>query len=185
MAEKEKNAENEQDSSKRTTEISLDFGFGGLLEGLGNLVKQVADLAESDEGQGVKQKGMFRVKGLGEETKGVWGFSIRTGLGGTTKVEHFGNIRTTDEGPHVARVREPLVDLLDETREIIIVVELPGVSEEEIHISIEDDILALETKGAHAYAKEVLLPTSVLADSMRQTYRNGILTLRLQKVQGA
>lgn len=182
MAEEKKNAENEQDTSKRATEINLDFGFGGLLEGLGNLVKQVADLAEGDEGQGVKREGMFRVKGLGEDTKGVWGFSIRTGLGGTTKVEHFGNIRTTDEGPHVAKVREPLVDLLDEAGEIILVVELPGVSEEEIHISIEDDILTLETKGVHAYAKEVLLPSPVLVDSMRQTYRNGILTLRLQKI---
>jgi len=96
-------------------------------------------------------------------------------------VDHFGNIRTTDEGPIVAEVREPLVDTFDEEEEIVIVAELPGVDEDEIRVEIQDDILSLETTGDRKYAKEILLPKAVDATTLQKTYKNGILELRLRK----
>ncbi len=81
----------------------------------------------------------------------------------------------------MAEVREPLVDVFDEEQEIIIVVELPGVSEEEIHVEIQDDILSLETTGERKYAKEILLPGAVDTATLQKAYKNGILELRLRK----
>lgn len=195
MPDKEKN---------KGTKITLDFGFGGLFKGLGDLVDLVARTAaqseeasteqgegaqseetSTEQGEGVQTKqGEIRFKSAGREGRAVYGFSIRSGLGGIPKVERFGNVRTTPEGPVVAEVREPLVDLFDEHAEIIMVAELPGVAEEEIVINIKDDILALETVGERKYAKEILLPCAVNADTLQKSYRNGILELHLRKTAG-
>jgi HSP20 family protein len=139
-------------------------------------------MVETTEGVNeTTRTGEFKVKGLGEKGRGVYGFSIRTGIGGIPRVEHFGNIRTTQEGPEVAEVREPLVDVFDEEQAIIIAVELPGVAEDEIHIEIQDDVLSLETTGERKYAKEILLPAVVDVTTLQKTYKNGILEIRLNK----
>jgi HSP20 family protein len=124
----------------------------------------------------------FKVRGLGDQARGVYGLTVRTGIGGIPRVERFGNIRATEEGPVVAEVREPLVDVFDEEFEIVIVAELPGVGEGEIHIEVKDDILSLETGGERKYAKEILLPAPVDAATLQDAYKNGILEIRLKKV---
>lgn len=164
--------------------INLDLGFGGLFKNLGDLLDIVSDMAEkaeTSEGE-VNQSGEFEVKGLGDKARGVYGFSIRTGIGGgAPRVERFGNIRKTEEGPIVADVREPLVDTFDEGDEIVIVAELPGVSEAQVQVELKDDILTIATSGDRRYAKEILLSADVVPDSLRRTYTNGILELRLKK----
>jgi HSP20 family protein len=161
--------------------VSFDLGFGGLFKGLGNFLDLLSEMVEKGE-EIQSRTGEFKVEGLGKEGRGVYGFSIRTGIGGMPQVERFGNIRATDEGPIVAEVREPLVDVFDEDEEIVITAELPGVGEEEIHVQVQDDILSLETSGERKYAKEVLLPAPVDAATLQQSYKNGILEIRLRKV---
>jgi HSP20 family protein len=169
-----------EDKQEKRPEISIDLGLGGLFRGLSDLIDSLGTVLET--GEEVKRTGEFRVKGLGEKGRGVYGFSIRTGAGGMPHVERFGNIRATEEGPEVAEVREPLVDLFDEEDEIVVVIELPGVGEEEIQVEIHDDVLGVETTGQRKYAKEILLPGAVQAEGLRQVYRNGILELRLNKI---
>lgn len=161
-------------------EATIDLGFGGLFKGLGNFLDLLSEMVETGEEE-VTRGGEFRVKGLGDRAQGVYGFTVRTGVGGIPRVEHFGNIRSTEEGPAVAETREPLVDVFDEGQEIVLVAELPGVGEEEIQIEVQDDILSLKTTGEHKYVKEVLLPESVDASTMQKVYKNGILELRLEK----
>lgn len=165
---------------ERKEEVTLDLGFGGLFKGLGDFIDLLGEMVETGEEE-VTRTGEFRVKGLGDKARGVYGFNVRMGIGGMPQVEPFGNIRTTEEGPEVAEVREPLVDVFDEEEEIVVVVELPGVGEEEIDIDVQDDILSLETRGERKYAKELLLPDAVNAATLQQTYKNGILELRLKK----
>lgn len=161
-------------------EAVVEFGFGGLLKGLGDFVDMLGEMVEKGE-QLRTSTGEFRLKGLGEKARGVYGVSVRVGLGGEPLVERFGNIRATEEGPEVAKVREPLVDVFDEEREIVVVVELAGVRKAEINVEVEGDILSLETTGERKYAKEILLPHAVDPATMRTSYRNGILEVRLQK----
>jgi len=167
------------DDKKQPKEISFDLGFGSIFKGLGDLIDVLGEVAET--GEEIQRSGEFRVKGLGDQARGVYGFTVRTNVGGAPKVEHFGNIRATEEGPTVVETREPLVDVFDEEDEILIVAELPGVSEEEIQAEIRDDILSLETTGQHRFAKEILLSAPVDADAMQKAYKNGILELRLAK----
>jgi HSP20 family protein len=164
---------------KKKSEVNVDLGFGGLFKGLGDLIDLLGNMVET--GEEVQRSGEFQVKGLGEKARGVYGFTVRTGVGGMPRVERFGNIRATEEGPRVAEVREPLVDVFDEQEEIMVVIELPGVAEDEIHVEVREDVLSLETSGEHRYAKEVLLPQFVDAASLQKAYKNGILKLRLRK----
>jgi HSP20 family protein len=170
-------------SPKKEEDISIDLGVGGLFKGLGNFLDLLSNMVETAEETGgeTNRTGEFKVKGMGDKAKGVYGFSVRTGVGGVPHVEHFGNIRSTQTGPEVAEVREPLVDVFDEAQEIVIAAELPGVSEAEIKIEIQDDVLSLETNGERKYAKEILLPAVVEVASLQKTYNNGILEIRLKK----
>jgi HSP20 family protein len=155
--------------------------FGGLFRGLGDFVNLLSKLAET--GEELKERdGEFRVKGLGDNARGVYGFSIRSGVGGgKPHVQPFGNMRTSDAGLVVDEVREPLVDIFDEDSEVVITAELPGVLEGEIEISVEGDVVTIETKGERYYAKEIQMPEAVSAKSLRQSYNNGVLEVRVKK----
>jgi len=121
------------------------------------------------------------IRGLPKGAKGVYGFSIRT-LAGKPVIESFGNIRETAKGPVVEEVREPIVDVFDEADRILVIAELPGVVEEEIKVEVAGDILSLTASGEdRKYAKEILLPSKVKPDSVKTSYNNGILEVRLQK----
>lgn len=172
----------ERRKRERRPEVSIDLGLGGIFKGMGDFFELVSEMVEQGESE-VSRTGEFAVKGLGDRAKGVYGFTIRTGLGGTPTVERFGNIRSTEEGPVVDEVREPLVDVFDEGEGILVVAELPGVAEGEITIDVKDDVLSLETTGERKYAKEVLLPHRVDAAIMSKAHKNGVLEVRLSKAK--
>jgi HSP20 family protein len=83
----------------------------------------------------------------------------------------------------VEEIREPIVDVFDEKDHILVIVELPGVTEENIKINLEGDILKLSAENKERkYAKEVLLPAQVKKESMKSSYKNGMLELKLEKI---
>jgi HSP20 family protein len=159
-------------------QVHVDLGFGGLFKGISNLLDLVGNLAEA--GENLNRSGEIKF-GDDEKMQGVYGFSIRTGLGGMPKVESFGNIRESETGPVVADTREPIVDVFDEGEKLLVVAELPGVAKKEIKVELNGDVLALTTTGARKYAKEVLLPAAAVDDGMTVSYNNGVLEVRLHK----
>ena len=161
--------------------VDFDFGLGGFFKGLGDFLDLFSDMVETGESE-VTRSGEFKVKGLGDKARGVYGFTVRTGIGGIPRVERFGNIRPSEKGPVVADVREPLVDIFDEGQQVLLVAELPGVSEEEIHVEAQDDVLSLQTTGRLKYEKEILLPGAVDPKPLEKTFKNGILELRLKRI---
>lgn len=173
--------EDKKDKKSEKAEFVVDLGLGGIFKGLTDMVGQLSNAVEGLNVEADEKTGEFNIKGLGDEAKGVYGFSIRTATGGKTKVEPFGNIRQTDQGPEVAEAREPLVDVFDEDGEIVLTAELPGVSENQIEVSIEDDILSIQTTGDRKYAKEILLPVPVSLDDISRSFNNGIFEMRLKK----
>lgn len=154
--------------------------LGAAFRGLGGLVEMLGSLVEKAEE--VQREGEFKVKGLGDQARGVYGFSLRTGISGVPQVRRFGNLNPTAKGPVVEDVREPLVDVFDEDEEVIVTAEIPGVAESEISLSLEGTQLALSTTGRHLYAKTVSLPGPVDPASLERSHRNGILQVKLRKV---
>jgi HSP20 family protein len=156
---------------------------GGLFKGLGKFV----ELAERIEEAGGEIKKIGEIRGK-EGLRGIYGFSIRTGIGGRPRIQTFGNIRPTrvkkaQPKIKITEEREPIVDVFDEKDEVLIVAELPGVNEEEIKTSLKEDILILEAGGEEKrkYYKEILLPSKVKPETEEKTYKNGILEIKFKK----
>lgn len=173
-------------SKKKAKEPGLELGdipfVGGLLKGIEKLV----NLAERVEEAGGKVERKGEIKGLRgrKGIKGIYGFSIRTGIGTKARpwIQTFGNIKETKKGPKVVETREPIVDVFDEKDHVLIVVEIPGLSKEDIKLELKGDILILEASdGKRKFAKEILLPSKVDMKTKKVFYKNGLLELKLKK----
>jgi len=178
MSKKKKNGEEEG--------LDIDFGIGklglgGLFKGIEKLIDLAADLKEA--GGEVKKEGEIDLSHLKEGMKGIFGFSIKTAVGGKSVVEPFGNIKKTPEGTvEVKEEREPLTDVFDEKDEILVIFEIPGIEEEGISLDLEGDILEISAAGKNRlYRKEVLLPVEVKQENLSYSYKNGILEVRIKK----
>ncbi len=161
-------------------QANIGLGFGELFKGLGSFLDLVGEMAKEGKSEMSRTQEIHGPSGV----RGVYGFSVKMGLGGKPVVESFGNVHSTERGPEVAEVREPLVDVFDEGDHVLVVAELPGVAEGGIRVEVKDDILALSAEGRdRKYAKELLLPATVDPASLRQSFQNGVLEVRLSKAQ--
>jgi len=179
-------AKEKQPKGKKEEEgLDIDFGIGklslgGLFKGIEKLVDLAAELKEA--GGEIKKEGEINLSHLKEGMKGVFGFSIRTAVGGKPVVESFGNIRKTPQGPTVEEEREPITDVFDEKEEIRVYAEMPGVNEEDIKVDLRGDILdILAESGDRKYHKEILLPIQVKMEALSYTYKNGVLEVKIKK----
>jgi HSP20 family protein len=157
------------------------FGLENLFGMLGRAVEQLGEAAGKMENGEYQKQGDFNVQGLGEKARGVYGVSVKMGLGGKPTVQSFGNIHPTAKGPEVSEVREPLVDVFDEDKEVLVVAEMPGAQGPEIVVTVKNRKLTLEAKGTHRYAKTIELPAKVNPEPLRKVYRNGLLEVRFAK----
>src|SRR3989338_5702003 len=134
-----------KDKKKKKEEEGLDIdfgmgkiGLGGLFSGIEKLVDLAAKLKES--GGEIKKEGEIDLSHLKEGMKGVFGFSVKTAVGGKPVVEQFGNIKKTPKGPTVEEEREPITDLFDEKEEIRVYAEMPGVNQEDVKLNLKKNI---------------------------------------------
>ncbi len=98
------------------------------------------------------------------------------------------------------RVWAPAVDMYETKDELVVTAELPGLNEKDIHLSITGDMLSIrgerqwnqEVKQESYYRGErwygkfertLPLPMSVQADKVTASYRDGVLTIKLPKVE--
>ena len=180
-----KKHDKKEEQEGQEPKVEFDLGLGGLFGGLFKGIEKIVDLAEKAEKAGgeLRKEGEWRGGSKQRPMSGVYGFSIKTGLGKErSRVQTFGNIKRTKQGPRVVETREPLVDVFDEKDKILIIAELPGVQESDIKLDLKGDILNLETHGERKYAKEILLPAKVDGDSKKMSFKNGILEAEFKKV---
>lgn len=165
--------------------LDIDFGIGrlslgGLINGIENLVDLAAKLKEA--GGEIRKEGEVDLSHLKEGMKGVFGFSIRTAVGGKPIVESFGNIKKTTAGPSVEEEREPITDIFDEKEEVHLYAEMPGIDEKDIKLDLKGDILDISAHtGDRKYHKEVLLPVKVKPETLTSSYKNGVLEVKISK----
>ena len=58
---------------------------------------------------------------------------------------------------------------------------MPGVSDDDIHLDLNGDILVLHAeKGSKKYHKEIILPRSFDSSAITRACHNGILELKLK-----
>ena len=154
------------------------LGLGGILKGVMDLLESLGDLAET--GEEITKTG--RIEGSDKDLKGVFGFSVKVGLGGEgVEVQPFGNIRRDDDSGEtvVEEICEPIVDVLEEEDHTLVVAEIPGIGEQDVRLDVRDDVMTIYAeKGKKKYRKEVLLPKAYLKEKMVISCNNGILEIR-------
>jgi HSP20 family protein len=97
----------------------------------------------------------------------------------------------------------PRVDLLEHEQEFVLMADLPGMKQEDLHISVQENILTLEGTRAVAHAdngqdkyqyrerasgtfcRRFQLSTAVDAEHITATYKDGVLEVHLPKVAAA
>lgn len=96
--------------------------------------------------------------------------------------------------------RTPLSDVRETDNEVIVIVELPGVSKEDIQLKATEDSLEIkvETKklveereegffrkerSYRGFYRRIMLPSKVIPESARAKYENGVLEVRLPKAE--
>jgi HSP20 family protein len=120
----------------------------------------------------------------------VYGYSMSMGSDGKPVVREFGNVKASRPsafGPQRPKLdlkgeREPLIDLIEEKDVIKVVAEVPGVEKEDIDLKAAENSLTISVDGkARSYYKEIELPSTVDPDSVKASYRNGVLEVTLTK----
>lgn len=109
----------------------------------------------------------------------------------------FGRPATVAAGE---RMWAPLADMYETKDDLLVTLELPGVREKDVHVSITGDMLTVkgerrfesDVKDEGCYRLErvygkfersVSVPIPVQADKVKATYRDGVLEIRLPKVE--
>ncbi len=159
-------------------------GMGGLLGGLGYFIEKLGELAE--KGEALRKSGEFKSSDPAGKVRGVYGFSMKVGLGDNddVTVEPFGNVHKDEATGKtvVTEVREPMVDIFEEEDHVLVVAEMPGVGEKDFKLELKEDILTITAgHGDKKYHKEVLLPAVFSPDKMNHICRNGVLEVKIAR----
>jgi HSP20 family protein len=98
--------------------------------------------------------------------------------------------------------RMPKVDVIDREEEVVVRAEVPGVSKDDLDVTVSDNTVTIrgetrheekEEKGDYyrsemtrgSFARTVLLPSDVDADQAKAKFSDGVLELTLPKVEKA
>jgi HSP20 family protein len=150
-----------------------------------NIPKELVREYETPQGGKVREVGPL-----------VYGYSMTIGPDGKPKVREFGNVRSpfrlgatgTTSGiePLITGEREALADVVTSDKEVKVVVEIPGVNKESIKINAYDNSLEVITNDPQKKYHQVIdLPPDADIETVKSTYRNGILEIVFKKKEQA
>ncbi len=119
--------------------------------------------------QGLSGHGQRSIEIGGKEGRMAFGYTIRTADG-----------RTEAHGqPTPAAVREPIIDVIEESDAILVIAEMPGVTPAALSARLNGQVLLLD---AAQWQKRIPLPAAVREAEMRITARNGIVEIHLPRL---
>jgi HSP20 family molecular chaperone IbpA len=80
------------------------------------------------------------------------------------------------------REPKPLIDILEENDEIIVITEFTGFNKENLKIHVKNQKLTLSAESPERkYYKSLNLPKRVIPNKIHTKYKNGVLEIRLKK----
>lgn len=161
------------------------------------LIKSIKrDRVSTDRCQGCKHFIRFEQTYIPQtHTKGktfFFGSAASAASKGTFRIARpLGRLKTTHPRaspfpriPGLIKEREPLIDIFVEEDHLIVLAELPSVDEKDLNIKADEDTLTISANNkAKKYLKMVQLPTPIKKETIKSTYKNNILQLRLEKLR--
>ncbi|PVX23587.1 MAG: heat-shock protein Hsp20 [Candidatus Bathyarchaeum sp.] len=114
----------------------------------------------------------------------VQGFSIKFGADGKPRIREVGGRQSLHDETEISDDLEPLVDLIEEGNLLVVLVALSGVSKDDIDLRVTENCLTVSVDTVEfEWYDEFKLPTRVKPKSARATYKNGVLEVRLEKLE--
>ena len=138
--------------------------------------KDIVREYEAKEGEKGKEYGPF-----------IYGYSMTVGPDGRPKVREFGNVRSPFSGkglftrPFISSEREPLTEVTTLDKNVKVVVEMPGVSKENIQIKSYDMSVEVSATGPRKYHEVINLPEEADVDTAKSVFNKGILEITFNK----
>jgi len=161
------------DEMHREMERQFEESFKDLTKAPKDLVREY----ETPEGAKVKEYGPF-----------VYGYSMTIGPDGKPKVKEFGNLKSPMRSggflrtPVISSEREPMSDITTTDKDVKVVVELPGVSKQDIKINAYDGTVEITTTDPKRKYHEVIeIPAETDIETAKSSYNNGILEITFKK----
>ena len=134
----------------------------------------------------------------------LWGWS---GFDRFTSLQNeinslFESTLANGSGSDVFNTWAPALDVYEDSENLVVRAEVPGMKKEDLNISLEKNVLTIsgerrnekryeasETSRAERFfgrfTRSITLPKQVNADSVKATYKDGILTVTLPKAEEA
>lgn len=177
-------------SNSRESSADENPNFGGLLDGMANLIGRLSELAE--KGEQLKRNGT--VEGMGDKpVSGSYGFSVKFGPGGqrsdefkVAPVARPQSERSTPPAKPQPETREPHVDVFGESDHLLVVAEMPGVSVEDVQLDFSDASMMLTGKSARVhFAKQIELGRSFSPENIEISVNNGVVEIKLNLPEDA
>ncbi len=114
----------------------------------------------------------------------VYGFSVKTGPDGRPVVRRFGDSVRPGENISNGLSREPLTDIIERGDTVSVTIEMPGVEKKEIDLDINGRKMTVKVDNPdRRYHKVIALPCGVDEESVKATFRNGVLDVTLIKTE--
>jgi len=114
----------------------------------------------------------------------IYGFSMTQHPGEAPEVREFGNIQPFGRTVKMEDERKPLVDVMETTDEVHVIAEMPGVDRTDVQLETTERRLDIKAQNElRKYSESVELPVKVDPHSAKATYRNGVLEVRLKRVE--
>ena len=173
-----------------TRDIFKDFeGMSREINSMFNVFNDISSNAPKDLiGEYENQQGYGKRRGAGPI---VYGYSMAIGPDGKTYAREFGNVKSNAArnikqylgNPSISSEGDIVYDVNTTDREVKVVMEMPGIKEEDIKINEYDDKVEIKTADSsqRKYYKIVSLPKEADTETTRFTYNNGILEVIFDK----
>ena len=164
--------------------------FGGFPNDFSNFFKNIQRIIEDMLNNGDFSDFEKFFEENGDKIPFVWGFSFNRGPDGKPRFDQFGDMikrmgfDKSVSAEDAERIREPLTDVIEEETVIRVLIELPGVEKNQIELSATEMTLKVRAKTPNRnYKKEIPLPASVIPESSKAKFNNGVLEVTLQKTK--
>jgi HSP20 family protein len=189
-------------SSGGGSRASRQFPFGDMFKGFDEMRSQIERQLEDQfkNFQSTAPKELVREYQTPEGGKVrevgpiVYGYSMTIGPDGKPKIREFGNVRSSPlrggggggssfSTPLISSEMQPLADVITTDTEVKVVVEMPGVSKENIKVNAYDSSVEITTTGQEErkYREVVEIPPETDIETAKSIYKNGILEITFKK----
>ncbi|MFX0062896.1 MAG: Hsp20/alpha crystallin family protein [Candidatus Hermodarchaeota archaeon] len=161
----------DDEKDKKIPRFPFDFNFNDFLKQFENQFRNLKELMDSNT--------------LEPGQPMVWGYSTHIGPDGVPRVRQFGNVNYlnpehSQQGSQFQNEFEPFYDILvdEEANEVVVIVEVPGISKDELELHATDDAISLKSLSPQ-YKYRTIIPLDHKIDPLttKASLNNGVLEI--------